>query len=248
MLHCKHIAPLVLALVVALATPALGGVAIFEENFDGYGPGVYPSPPWAYMFDGVSGLVSDAQAFNPPHSFRSESSSNWARWDYVTLTIPDLVSYHACIYLTAADRGGAVGFGFVEPGTSNTGWWANAVYFGNDGNIYFNTRTVGSVVLGTWMTDRWYEFNVIIDYTAMIADVYVDGGLAGNNIPTDPKTLPASVYGTPVPLDQFGMFGQNFSGAGSSVIYYDDLSVTDETAVPVQQSTWGAIKAMYEQE
>jgi len=245
--NCKRMFA-VAAIAFLVAVPAAASVTIFEDNFDAYTAGVYPPAPWTNLFSGHGAVVSADQSSSAPNSFRSESDPNWARWDYVTLTIPDRVSYHARVYLTAADRGGAVGFGFLQPGTSNTGWWANAVYFGNDGNIYFNTRTAGSVVLGTWSPDRWYEVYVEIDYIAEVAVVFIDGGFVAGGIPTDPKTLPDTLYGVPVPLDQFGMFGQNFSGTGTSVIYYDDIVVADETAVPAKHATWGAIKAMFEEE
>ena len=246
--HCKHIAAILSVLIIALATPAIASAPIFEDNFDSYSAGVYPPAPWTNMFSGSSCIVTPEQAQSGPHSLRSESNPNWARWDYVALTIPDLLTYEAAIYMTAADRGCAVGFGFVEPGQPNTGRWANAVFFANDGNIHFSTRTAGSALLGTWTTDRWYEIYVIIDYVIMVADVYIDGALAGDNVAIDPKTLPDTVYGVPVPLNQFGLFGNNFSGSGTSVIYYDNIAVNDETAVPTREATWGAIKAIYEQE
>jgi len=100
-------------------------------------------------------------------------------------------------------------------------------------------------VLSNWSPNVWYEVDVDIDYVNLIADVYIDGVQVANDIPTDPKTLPSSVYGVPVPLDQFGMFGQNFPAAVSSVIYYDDMTVTTDVPVPVEETSWGRIKSMY---
>lgn len=236
--------PALLAITFAIPQSA-GAHVIFCDDFEGYELNTYPSPPWINMFSGASGYVTDEQSNTPTKSYRSESLPNWARWDYVTLAIPDHVIYEAAVYLTAEGRGGAVGFGFVQPGTTNTGRWANAVYFGNDGTIYFSTQTAGSTVLGNWIPGIWYKVGVKIDYENQVADVYINYVLVGDNVPADPKVLPASVWGIEIPLDQFGMFGQNFYDGGTSVIYYDDMCVRPYVPVPVEESSWGRIKAMF---
>jgi hypothetical protein len=206
-----------------------GTQPMVSDDFDTYTVGTYPSPPWLNMFSGASGLVSDVQSRSNPQSFRSESNPNWARWDYVLLpAVPDKLVYQAAVFLTSPDKGGAVGFGFVQPGTSSTGWWANAVHFANDGNVYFSTRTAGVTSLQNWTLNVWYEVEVNIDYENLLADVHIDGVLVGDDLPTDPKALPASIYGDPVPLDKYGMFGDNFPSTfppTTSVIYYDDMAV-----------------------
>jgi hypothetical protein len=235
-------------LAIAIVIPqSVRAHVIFCDDFESYALNTYPSPPWINMFDGVSGYVTDEQSNTPTQSFRSESWPNWARWDYVTLMIPDHIVYDAAVYLTAEGRGGAVGFGFMQPGTTNTGRWGNAVYFANDGMIYFSTQTAGSTPLRSWMPGLWYKVGVKIDYQNLLADVYINYVLVGENIPTDPKVLPASVWGVEIPLNQFGMFGQNFTGGGTSVIYYDDLCVKPYEPVPVETSTWGKIKAMFDE-
>jgi hypothetical protein len=218
---------------------------VFAENFECYVAGTYPAPKWTNMFDGVSGYVTDEQAHNGAQSFRSESLPNWARWDYAAVPLLDITIYRAAVYLTAADRGCFVGFGFMEPGTTNTGRVANGVHFANDGVIYFTTRTAGGMALGNWMPGRWYEVEVRLDYMTLLADVWIDGAQVAYNIGADPKILPASIYGVEVPLNQFGMFGDNFTGTGTSVVYYDDMYVTCDMPVPVTPSNWGRIKALY---
>jgi hypothetical protein len=233
------------ALALLPAQTARAGV-IFSDDFEGYANNAYPAPPWVNLFSGANGYVTNAVAHNGSQSFRSESYYDWARWDYVTLSLPDLFSYHAAVRLTTAGRGCAVGFGFMQPGTTNTGRWANAVHFANDGTILFSTRTAGVATVGSWSPGTWYEVVVVLDYTTLLADVYINGSLAGDDLAMDPKTLPASLYGTPVPLDQFGMFGDNFPAtAETSVNYYDDLLVTTDLPVPVEGATWGKIKAMF---
>jgi hypothetical protein len=243
--RCEKVAALACVLVLALPAGAFAQPILLADGFEGYAADTYPGPPWTNMFSGQSGLVSTLQAAGGVQSFRSESLPNWARWDYVTLTIPDHLTYRAKVYVETAGRGGAVGFGFVEPGAPNTGRWANAAYFAGDGSIYFSTRTAGSAVVGSWSPGRWYTVEVQIDYLNQLAYVLLDGAWVASNLPTDPKVIPASVYGTPLPLDQFGMFGDNFSGTGTGVVYYDDVLVAEGLPVPVEMSSWGQIKALY---
>lgn len=241
----------VLAVMAALLVVFLVGPqsayshVIYCDEFDSYDVNSYPSPPWVNMFSGVSGYITDEQSHTPNNSFRSESNPMWARWDYITLVLPDYFTYRAAVYLTAEGRGGAVGFGFMQPGTTNTGRWGNAVYFANDGMIYFSTQTAGSTPLRSWEPGRWYKIEVVLDYEHNLADVYVNYALLAEDVPTDPKVLPASVWGVEIPLDQFGLFGQNFSGSGTSVIYYDDVCVRPFEPTPVEESSWGRIKALF---
>ena len=233
-------------MIAFLPAQNASSAVIFSDDFESYANGSYPAPPWVNLFSGVTGYVSNTMAYSGNQSYRSESRSSWARWDYVTLTLPDVFTYHGAVHMVNDGRGGAVGFGFMQPGTSNTGRWANAVHFANDGTIYFSTRTAGSAIVGQWGPGVWYEVDVVLDYTTLLADVYINGALAGDDVAMDPKILPASVYGVPVPLDQYGMFGDNFPATSStSVIFYDDMSVTTDPPVPVEETSWGRIKSLY---
>jgi len=234
------------ALILAWPAAAPAQLVMVDEGFEGYTAGTYPGSPWANLFDGESGLVSTDQAVNGTQSFRSESQPSWARWDYTALPyIPLQITYRASVYVVTAGRGGAVGFGFEQPGVSGTGWWANAVHFAGDGNVYFSTRTAGATAVGTWTPGTWHRVEVSIDYVGLLADVTLDDVVVATDLATDEPVLPATVYGTPVPLDQFGMFGDNFPGPGNGVIYYDDLFLSDDQPLPVHPSSWGRIKALY---
>jgi hypothetical protein len=235
---------LVLAVSFTIPRSALA-TEIYCDGFESYPVNTYPAPPWINMFSGVSGYVTDEQAYIGLQSYRSESYPNWARWDYVVVDIPDQVIYQAAVYLTEAGKGCAVGFGFVQPGTSNTGRWANAVHFANDGTIRFSTQTAGSTVLGSWTPGTWNEIRVRIDYTTNLASIDICYKQVGADLPTDPKTLPASVWGVEIPLNQFGMFGDNFSTGGTSVVYYDKICVYEPPPVPVENSSWGRIKSLF---
>jgi hypothetical protein len=234
---------------LTLATLALAGAARAQNNhqndFESYAVGTHPGSPWYTIFSGASGYVTDEQAHAGTRSFRIENHPTWARWECVSIgTIPDWVGYRGWVMVATAGRGGALGFGFVQPGVPNTGRWANAVVFLNDGRLIFDPIMQPHVELGTWQPGAWTRIEVHIDYVAELANVYVGIGPGVTGVPCDPKIIPASVYGAPVPLDQFGFMGDNFGGGGTSVLYLDDVAV-GEAAVGAVPSSWARIKQLY---
>lgn len=221
--------------IITFAIPiSAHSAVIFSDDFESYTSGVYPSPPWYNIFSGRSGYVTTEQARSGTQSFRSESYSNWARWDYVPLsTVPDRFVYQAAVYLTAPGRGGTVGFGYRRPTVPNEGRFGNSVFFAPDSKVYFWTVTTPpTLLLDSWTAGVWYDVRVRIDYLNNVADVYLNGVLVGDDLPTDPKVISDS--GVPVLLNQFGMFGANFPGGGTSVIYYDDMAITTGQAFDIK--------------
>lgn len=221
-----------IAVIGISQTPWAG--TIYTDGFEGWADGAYPAPPWQNMFSGVSAYVTSSVAHTGAKSFRSESYPGWARWDYVLIdTLPDNLEYSGAVQIMTAGRGGALGFGYVEPGNPSTGWNSNSVVFGGDGMIAFYSRTVGYLVLRPYSAGVWYEVVVQIDYLNQLADVYIDGVLEGDDLPCEPKVLPASVYEVPVPTNRFGFFGWNYSGGGTGVMYLDDVMLLSPEMVDV---------------
>ncbi|HET6348896.1 MAG TPA: hypothetical protein VFH88_07400 [Candidatus Krumholzibacteria bacterium] len=236
-----------------IARPATAQPLI-DENFDAYAVGAYPASPWWTMFSGVSGAVSAEQATSAPNSLRLESLPNWARWDCVAINAPQaqVVTCQASFYCTDITRGAAVGFGFVDPGNPSTGWLANAVLFDNNGQISWVTKTAGSSLIGAWGGDHWWTVAIVVTYPSMQAEVYLytENGLYDSlsGLPADPKVLPPSYYGVEVPLNNFGVLPNNFTGTGTSVVYVDDVRVETVDVLPVRKTTWGGVKSLYRTE
>jgi hypothetical protein len=236
---------LVLCTLVGLLAPGGASGQILSDGFETYVAGTYPGSPWYTIFDGESAFVTDAVAHAGSKSFCVRSLPNWSRWECVNVgTVPDQVGYQGAVMVEAAGRGGALGFGYVVPGIPNEGRWANAMMFGNDGSLSFSTRTKGFVVVGTWTPGVWYEVGVYLDFSLELASLFVNGTLVASGVPADPKVLPASVHGSPVPLDQFGILGDNFSGGGVGTMYLDSVFMGDPI-VGATSKTWGAIKNLY---
>lgn len=246
-MKARIIIPSLLAVLAALLLrlPAARADVIYTDGFEGFTLGVYPAPPWTNLFSGVSAAVSDLQARSGSQSFRSESNPGSARWDYVLMpSIPDYVEYRGSVLLESAGRGCLLGFGYEDPDAPGTGWNGNSVAFDNDGVIRFYSRGIAAPSLGTWVPGRWYDVHVLIDYPMLRADVYIDGGLVGDDLQTAPKMV--SGYSVPVPLDKFGFFGDNFAGGGTGVQYLDDVElVGSDVPVAVEARTWESVKGLY---
>ena len=238
----------------SITTPA---DVIYSDNFDAWPldpypsdswHSTYPSPPWQNMFPGWRAFVTDGMPFNNTDGrvcFASWSDEFKPRWDYVQMaSIPDLVSYGGLVKVWVGGAGVALGFGYVDPSASDSGWLANAVVFDNDGMIRFYSRSVGSVDLAPYAPGIWYRVSVQIDYTRLRADVFLDGVLVGSDLVTEPKVL--TYYSEPVPLDKFGFFGNSF---GYDVIagwnYLDDVILMGDDIVPARPFTWGRLKTLY---
>ncbi len=233
---------LALLLITVLGwSTATSAAAIYNEGFEGWAVGAYPAPPWQNMFSGASAYVSDLAARSGVHSFRSESAAGWSRCDYVAMvSIPDTCVYRASVLVNTPAWGCGVGFPYVDPNAPSTFWSGNSVIFDSDGMIRFYSRSIGSVPLVPYLPGAWYDVAVQLDYTRLLADVYVNGNLVGHDLAMEPKIL--MNYGVPVPLDKFGVFGWN---AAAGVFYVDDVALAIDGAVPARPATWGAIKALY---
>jgi hypothetical protein len=236
----------VLVLVAMLAWAGAATAQLpYSDGFEGYAVGAYPTPRWANLFDGYSASVSDATAYSGTKSFRIESYPTWARWDYISIgTIPDEIGFRGAVRVETAGRGGALGFGFLQPGTTNTGRGANCIAFGNDGVIYWYTRTAGNAAVGNWTPGQWVVVGAQINYVTQLANVFVNDLLVVSGVPTDPKIIPASVYGSEVPLDQLAFWGENFGGSDTGVMFLDDLVVGDPT-VDAKPTSWSRVKQLY---
>jgi hypothetical protein len=240
-----RIAIFLAAVVIAVSLPrsATAGV-IYTTGFEGMPVGEYPWSNWHMMFSGNAAYVCNSHACSGSNSFRIESLPMWARADYVQLpSLPDFVFYAANVHVETDGRGGGVGFIYVDPNASSTFWAGNAIMFDNDGMIRFYSRSLGAVDLTPWSANQWYYVLAKIDYTTLKADVFVNGVKLGQGLPAEPRVL--TYYGTPVRLDKFGFFGNNFSGDGVGTLFLDDVTLVGDISTDAGTSSWGRIKALY---
>ncbi|TET32992.1 MAG: hypothetical protein E3J72_18185 [Planctomycetota bacterium] len=193
----------------------------FEDNFEKVSEGNYPGAKgWRTMFDGVSASVSNKKCSEGRQSFRLEGRANWFRCEYIPVSLGKIFAYKAKVCVENAGKGGGVGF-VVKRGSS-FGPTYNLVTFTNDERIVFRgERTLTEV--GRYKAGTWYRVYVKIDFINRIADVYINGKLSGKNIPA--AGIIVTDAGKKVKLEKFGLKTNNFSGSGTSVVYFDEVKL-----------------------
>ena len=205
----------------------------FYDGFENISVGDYPDENgWQNMFSGRTAYVSDVMAHTGTNSFRLESYPTWSRTDYVELPeLPDLFSYEISVYPDANPPVRAVWIGFPEA-FGNQGPVYNRfginVWDGSVGEVTFTTGipydpyiNVGEFTVGTWVTVR-----ADLDFTSLTADLWLNGELAVTDVEITPKEFHHPGFGE-VTLNKFGATEYNWtSGAGTGVIYIDDVSLS----------------------
>ncbi|WP_156153686.1 hypothetical protein [Methanosarcina sp. MTP4] len=195
--------------------------AIFEDNFDSYPVGVFPSSGgWNLKYSGYGAsyqIVDNSQSVSSPNSLKLEGRSGWAACaDRPLPETPDQVIFEVDVNV-------------VKPGSS-TGW-VNSYVSLVDPNVGWG-RAYGLVGFGANMLvgpgevpynlNQWYHVKVKIDIVDRIYDVWLDGELIGENLP-----LPADGTYKCVRLS-----GDN---CGHTRVLFDNVLVTEvEDIIPVE--------------
>jgi hypothetical protein len=213
--------------VVLSAEPSDAVTLPFDDDFENIAVGNYPDENgWRMMTSGKTAYVSNVQAASGSRSFRLEGYANWSRCDYIQLNRADIeegVTYEVSVYLLDAPQEGAfIGFAQLH---GNMLPWYNSFTFSHNAMMHFRGEGP-SVALGNWEPERWYRIRVEIDYTQLQADVYLDGALVGENIPTKPIEFDDG-FGHNV-LDKFSLITPNWSPwtSATDVVYFDDVRIT----------------------
>jgi len=181
---------------------------IFEDHFEDYIIGTYPSERWTTRFDGKSAEISDMVSCSGEQSFRLTSYPTWARVEAVPLdSMPDYLCYEGCIYLGQPDKGYTIGLGFKE--SSTTYRFRNSFQFANDGRLLIN----GDPCM-TWSAETWYKVRLEIDFVNMRGKAWVNDILIQETINITDKEE----------CIDFALCGYNFN-SGTSTAYYDDIKI-----------------------
>ncbi len=217
----------------ALVALPVSAVADWSDNFDAYAPGgLAGNGGWAIWYSGgVDGTVTTEQARSAPHSVRIDADSDvtnvmggpyaaghfmFTGWSYLPPTGTGQV------YLIFLNT--------YNPGDN----WSAQVLMDMGLNCVYDIGTSGPSL--AMVRGRWAEFTVEIDLDNDFQRVTYDG----NELYTDSWTGHMAPVGTAT-LAVVDLY----SSGSPTPCYWDDLSLRDLGATPVEPTSWGQIKATF---
>ncbi len=197
---------------------SIADTVIFEDNFDSYPVGVFPSSGgWNLKYSGYGAsyqIVDNSQSVSSPNSLKLEGQSGWAACaDCPLPETPDQVIFEVDVNV-------------LQPGSS-TGW-VNSYVSLVDPNVGWG-RAYGLVGFGANMLvgpnnipynlNQWYHVKVKIDMVDRVYDAWLDDELIGENL-----SLPAD--GT------YKCVRLSADNCGHTRVLFDNVLVTkvDETS------------------
>lgn len=214
----KLMAMVFVAMLVTLVSAGTvnAGDIIFEDNFDSYTVGMFPSSgDWILRYNGLGSayqIVDNSQSVSQPNSLKLEGRRSWAATaDHLLSEKPNEVILEADIKVTRPD-GGTTGWlnayvNFVDPDVSWGRFYAGA-YFGAD-------KLINGII--PYNFDQWYHIKVKQDMTKRLYDVWIDNEHIGTfNVPIDG-------YYKAIRLDA--------DNAGHTRAWFDNVKVYQATSV-----------------
>jgi len=175
----KKITFLSIILVLITTSNISSQEIIFEDNFESYTVGTFPSNPWFLKWEGngvENQIVVNNQSVSPTQSLKLECAPNWAANAQITLPItPTIINCEG--YLMIKDLSHRAHMGFKNPDVGTWGTYYARVVVGDNGNI-----TCEGVELQPGEANKWYHIRIRYNSIADVCDVWIDGILKGKDI------------------------------------------------------------------
>jgi hypothetical protein len=222
---------LLIALLLPLFTPVLIPVIyaqtennIFMDNFEGYQVGSFPSAgEWEIVYDGMGQsyqVISTSYSYSPTKSFQLWGRTGWSSVVQRRFsTDSPMIGYELAVLIDERGSGYADHPAFFCKGCATWGAYYGTVLFDHgDGKI----KAEDGTVLGSWSPRTWYRVKVVLDRQTNKYNVWINGELRGQNIPTgrsDTNRINAIAL---------------VSGWPGKKVYYDDVRVF----IVVQQQSY----------
>jgi hypothetical protein len=206
-----------------------GELTLFFDDFEGTPAGHLPSG-WQVIYNGRGTqyqVVSNAYAYSGSQSLQQWGMPGWSAVTRRTFTSDSpLLGYEYAILIETQ-----VAVNTLE----------HPAFYGHRAENYWGTyyamvcfrhmtgviASETGVTLGTWAPGSWYRVRVVLDRTARTYSVWIDGSLAGANLPI--------YYLQPERIDSFAALSAH---AGVRV-FYDDVRVF----VPASADTLGLLRS-----
>uniref|UniRef100_A0A7V3RHF9 Uncharacterized protein n=1 Tax=candidate division WOR-3 bacterium TaxID=2052148 RepID=A0A7V3RHF9_UNCW3 len=190
-------------------------IMLFYDDFEYYNIYDYPSQYWFQIWPGMveSTYVDTLFSYQGNKSFRICGSSQWVRTDGIELNLTKLnkLSYEYGLMIPENSPAGALA-GFFVKISPTLGTIYNGVLFDlNDSMVYVRGLDPQPTDF-RWHHNTWYNIRVSIDYESLLMDVWIDGKMIADNVPSASKET----------SDTFAISTEY--GAGGAV-YFDEIKV-----------------------
>ena len=159
--------------------------SIFQDNFDNYLTGTFPSSGgWHLIYSGYgnsSQVVDNTQSVSAPNSLKLEAGSDCTANAYHPLNqTPDLVSYVADVMVRQQPESSVLNYGNVSLALSNPNIVSEARY----GQVSFDHAENHAFQPGNipYNFGLWYNIKVAVDMKKRVYDVFVDDQLVASCI------------------------------------------------------------------
>ncbi|HUL30608.1 MAG TPA: choice-of-anchor D domain-containing protein, partial [Thermodesulfobacteriota bacterium] len=198
----------------------------FSDSFEDDPVGMQPNLPWD-NFNGGPATVTGTGSHSQSNSISVSSAPEGSGSAFVNLaeTYPDRVAYE--VWTKVNSTGSSAYVGFCEEILDIMPQF-NAVYFhGTDGKVYFTSadKDHGFTVLipNNFTIGVWHKVRVQIDFTNLIADVFIDDVHVGSGLQVSPKDATWEHEGTySFHLNKIGI-----THALGETFCFDDFSISE---------------------
>lgn len=192
------------------------GPIIFADDFESYIPSTYPYAGWFEIWMGAGSshsYVESGVAHAGAQSFRLRGTQDWVRTDGVELVLTNIheLTYETSLMIPSGQSTGAL-FGFFMLVNPSLGTIYNGIWFRQEDNLVYACGIAEDSTGFSWYHDVWYSVKTVLDYDALMMDVWIDGQQIVFDLPAMPSGW----------ADTFALATEH--GAGG-IVYYDDIMI-----------------------
>lgn len=192
------------------------GLMIFADDFESYISGTYPYAGWFEIWMGAGSnhsYVDGSVAHGGTQSFRLRGTQDWVRTDGVELALSNVheLTYETSLMIPSVQSTGAL-FGFFMLINPTLGMIYNGIWFRQEDNLVYARGVVEDSTGFVWHQDIWYSVKAVVNYDALMMDVWIDDQQLVFDLPAMPSGW----------ADTFALATEH--GAGG-IVYYDDIII-----------------------
>ncbi|TJX15884.1 hypothetical protein E9840_01635 [Tissierella creatinini] len=203
---------------------------LFYEDFEYYDENAYPSS-FNLKYDGTGSgnqKVISTLDYNNENTkvFQLEGAGSWASEQYVNLPseLPEVLILEAYIMPVSGNSPGEISLRNLNVGTWGTR--VATVWFGQNGKIQAipDGNHLSPIDLGDYTFGQWYNIRLEANLLTKTYDVYIDGTMVEEDIPTHQTVEPKTI----------SLVAGNL---GTNKIYYDNVGLYTEIDEPFSGGT-----------